>query len=184
MELITETEFKTFAGITSTKSDPRIAALITASSDAIIEYLGSVPIAGNVSEDIYTVEGRNSYLLSNMAASVKSIKYSYRGGPELELDSSTDYYVLEQEGKIVLYDTENVSGSRILTNGKLAVEYAIKDGELSDDIKLATCLLVNYYYKDQYNQQSMSAGGETVNYIGGRNFPPHVTSLLNLHRML
>lgn len=189
MAFITVQEYKDFAGVTANRDDPRITLLIDSATSAIENYLGYSLGTDDQTERILTKAGRITYFLNSTNLSVVGVNFrrTTAGLPALNRDlEDTEYFVDSANGSITLLDPNNIGGPAVPVsdNGVLTINYNQDTDTVPDDIKLAAMLLVQYYFKNQYNQESISAGGQSVTFIGGRNFPPHVTSLLNLHRLL
>lgn len=174
-DLITLDEYKAFASIEGKKMDPQIVALISSCSEIVQDYIG-YPLSGSGTTEA-TIRTRNnvtSYMLPGINLDVQSIKYTPRGGTEITL-SNQDFYASDT-GLLELYTINPKDGDF------LVVTYAVAATDL-EAIKLATMLLVKYYYKEEFNKSSVAAGGQTVSYQTGKNFPPHVRAILLMHRM-
>ena len=177
--IITPQEYNTFIGYEGSKVEPRVPQIIKAVSSTISNYLGySISSSGTKSDSIRLIEGRNIYYLDSMdVSSIDSSRYYSR-----DTDTSTDLFAYKD---IIL------SGSRIelmvdwpiKENDILFVEYNVPK-EVQEDIKLAALMLTRYYVKDEYIAQGMSAAGSSITYITGKNLPPHVRTILDLHRLL
>ncbi|AUG85033.1 hypothetical protein FDJ19_gp026 [Vibrio phage Ceto] len=177
-EIITIDEYKAFASIEGKKNDPQIEALIKSCSEIVQEYIGyPLTATGSIETTVRTRAKVTEYMLPNFEMDVQEVKYIPRGSTSangISLDSS-DYYVSDT-GKLELYSITPNNGDT------LWISYNIAAPDL-ESIKLATMLLVKYYYKEEFNKTSVGAGGQTVAYQTGKNFPPHVRAILLMHRM-
>ncbi|QKN85669.1 hypothetical protein KNV09_gp025 [Vibrio phage Athena] len=177
-EIITIDEYKAFASIEGKKNDPQIAALIKSCSEIVQEFIGyPLTATGDIEATVRTRAHTTEYMLPNFEMDVSDVKYIPRGDDAssgISLDKH-DYYVADT-GKLELYSLVPNNGDSIL------ISYSIAAPDL-ESIKLATMLLVKYYYKEEFNKTSVGAGGQTVSYQTGKNFPPHVRAILMMHRM-
>ncbi|QIG60731.1 hypothetical protein VPT02_155 [Vibrio phage VPT02] len=177
-EIITIDQYKAFASIEGKKNDPQIEALIKSCSEIVQDYIGyPLTSTGAIETTIRTRNNTTSYMLPAIDMDVQQLKYIPRGydsadGKELTL---ADYNVSET-GLLELYTVKPKDGDTLL------VSYQVAPKEL-EAIQLATMLLVKYYYKEEFNKTSVGAGGQTVSYQTGKNFPPHVRAILLMHRM-
>lgn len=175
MNIITQAEYKAFANITGAKEDAQIDALITACSSIVEQVLG-FSYSDVTPSRITMYANRDTYFLDTTAGINNTLKYTPRSTGVAE-DMDASQYILDNSGKLIIlrnniqdYDTITVQSTQSST--------------IPEDIKLATMLLVKYYYKEEFNKSSIAAGGQQVNYITGNNLPPHVRTLLLLHRVM
>lgn len=176
-DLITIDEYKAFASIEGKKTDPQITSLITSCSKLVQDYIGyTVPVDGTSEQILRAVEGSQTYMLESANADISSIFYEPKGSTsKVELKADLDYYVSDT-GRLEIFDLIPHRGDR----------FQITSNTKSEDleaIKLATMLLVRYYFKEEYNKSAMGAGGQTVTYQTGKNFPPQVRAILMMYRM-
>lgn len=180
-DLITIDEYKTFASIGSRidpKEEAQIAALIKSCSTIVQNFIGYPLNATNsVSEYIQAYEGSTTYMLPGYDLTVSAVKYIPRGTEESNaVDIKPSDYIVRDTGRIELLSITPKSGD------SFRVDFTFPTQDM-EDIKLATMLLVKHYYKEEFNKTSMAAGGQTVSYQTGKNFPPHVRAILMMHRM-
>lgn len=174
--LITVEEYKQFIGYEGNKEDSRMQSTIDAVSSAITEYLG---YSLDLDKDyvLLTTAGRVDYFVDAVDIEVTGLKYISPLGEETVF--SNGQYFTNEYGKITI-----LAPTPIHTNGRLVVTYTQSGTSSREDIKLAAKLLTRFYYKDEYNVQTVNTAGASVTYITGKNFPPHVRTLLDLHRVL
>lgn len=180
MAIITIQEYRDFIGHEGTKVDPRLDSLILAVSSAIELYLG-YKLDETATASILTISRRQDYYLDSTGATVTGITYDrpYPYKEETPFTLTEDMYFVESDtGRVTIFYPE------MEERGVLKVTYSQTGTSTLEDIKLAAKLLTRYYYKDEYNVQSINAAGQSVSFITGKNFPPHVRTLLDLHRVL
>lgn len=188
MALTTEQEYKDFADITSTKPTPKLAGLIAAVSAAIEGYIGYSLGTDDQTNRILTRQERTVYMIDSINSSIDSITYqnTIPNAPAARTLEATDYFWDADTGTLTILNPMNLGGSGIplMENGILTITFDQNTDTVPEDVKLAANLLVQFYYKGEYNRESVAANGQSVQYQVGRNFPPHVSALLNLHRIL
>lgn len=177
--IITPQEYNEFIGYEGSKLEPRLPQIIKAVSGVISKYLGyTIEPDGTKSESIRLTSGRTVY---------------YLDGLDVDNVTSSSYYQRSTDTSTDLLDYKNIiiSGARvelmldwpIADNDILFIEYSLPT-DIAEDIKLAALMLTRYYVKDEYIAQGMSAAGSSITYITGKNLPPHVRTILDLHRVL
>lgn len=177
-EIITIDQYKAFASIEGKKNDPQIEALIKSCSEIVQDYIGyPLTATGVIETTIRTRAHTTAYMLPAIDMDVQEIKYIPRGYTSAEgRDLTLADYSVSDTGLLELYTITPNNGDTLLISYQIAVP------EL-EAIQLATMLLVKYYYKEEFNKTSVGAGGQTVSYQTGKNFPPHVRAILLMHRM-
>lgn len=189
MALITVQEYKDFVSINGDREDPQIQTLIDAVTAAIQNYIGySLGTSGEITR-VLTKAARTTYMTDSVGVSLSSVTYKNIGidAPAARaLTEDEDYFFDPGSGILQILNTAELGGSGqpLSDNGILVMTYNQDTSTVPEDIKQAAKLLVKFYYKHEYNQESVSANGQSVSYITGRNFPPHVSAILNLHRIL
>lgn len=172
-------EYKTFASIEGKKTDLQIAALITSCSRIVQDFIGyPLEASGALSKNIQAATGVQSYMLPGVDLIVDSITYIPKGFEESTgIPLKPQEFLVSETGRLDLLNVAPVQGDTF------KVAYRIQGTDL-ESIKLATMLLVKYYYKEEFNKSSITAGGQTVSYQTGKNFPPQVRAILMMYRML
>ncbi|BBL19321.1 hypothetical protein KIT04_152 [Vibrio phage KIT04] len=178
-DLITVDEYKTFASIEGKKTDPHITALIKSCSKIVQDFIGYSleGTTGQAKEYVRAVAGSQTYMLPGFDLEIDEVRYIPRGMDESEgkLLSSAEFEVSDT-GRFDLYNIVPIQGDMF------SITYRMPSTDL-EAIKLATKMLVKYYYKEEFNKTAMGAGGQTVTYQTGKNFPPQVRAILMMYRM-
>ncbi len=190
MAIITVDEYKTFAGMTTTKEDTRLTQIIAGAEAAIENFLGYTPSVDETTQKIRTNANRDSYFVESPSAVVTAVTYQETGRHQqfatpLTLEDEMDYLLDADTGEIKLLMISDMaeSGYELKDNGLLTVTYT-PSVTFSQDIKLAVSMLTQYYYKEQYNQTTVTSSGQTVNYQVSKSLPAHISTLLHLHRAI
>ncbi|CAM0005133.1 head-tail adaptor [Vibrio phage D239] len=183
MALITIDEFKTYAGINSPNKDEQINPLLEPATEMIQGYLKieftsediSTPLPKRVVEKFLTDSLQQEYLLPDMDVDVLSVTLTGiqgRGAPELE---DGDWFVDTRLGKLTFF--VDMSSPYYCD-----VEYDTTSSP-TEAIKLATCMLVNYWLQQDFNS-AIAGAGQSVTYTPVRVLPKHIENILNIHRIL
>lgn len=174
MGLITLDEYKVFANIAGDKLNSEISALIKSASQIVIDFLGYDP--SSVAMSTYPIllhPGRTVYYLDNPDTKVISLSITNMNGDE---KGSPSFF--QEDSRVELFGYTPVQGDIATLSTSTT-----SDGARLESIKLATMLLTKYYYKEEFNKTSVGAGGQTVSYQTGKNFPPHVRAILMQNRI-
>ncbi len=176
-DLITIDEYKTFASIEGKKTDPQITALIKSCSKIVQDFLGYAPdVAGKSSTVIYARDGVQTYMLPVFNVDYQDTDIYYHPKGFSAQDVAKEDYMISDTGLIDFFTITPQRGDRF------EIQYTLLSEDL-ESIKLATMLLVKYYYKEEFNKTAMGVGGQTVTYQTGKNFPPQVRAILMMYRM-
>ncbi|AKY02268.1 hypothetical protein AEO54_305 [Vibrio phage vB_VorS-PVo5] len=178
-DLITIDEYKTFASIEGKKTDPQIAALIKSCSRIVQDFIGYSleGTTGQTKSYIRAIPGSQTYMLPGFDLMIDEVRYVRSGQDEAagRLLSLAEFEVSET-GRFDLYNIVPKQGDMfVITHRMPATDL--------ESIKLATMMLVKYYYKEEFNKTAMGAGGQTISYQTGKNFPPQVRAILMMYRM-
>lgn len=176
MPLLTVEEYKKFIGYEGSKEDPRMQDTINAVVAAISGYLG-YPLDEDRELALLTTKDRKDYFVDAVDIDITGVRYMSPQGTETIF--TENQYFTSEYGKLTI-----LAPTAIHENGRLLIKYTQAGTSARDDIKLAAKLLTRFYYKDEYNMQAVTTAGASVTYITGKNFPPHVRTLLDLHRVL
>ncbi|ASV43473.1 hypothetical protein [Vibrio phage JSF12] len=180
MTIITVEEYKDFIGSTSTKEDARILELLGAVTKIIEGYIGYdvSPVGATKSTTLVTSKGRNSYFL-DFSTEFSLVSVTYKDRFKNVYNIPLEDVVVAPSGRIdIIFPPVEIQDRALLV-----IEYTA-DNAVTEDLKLAAKLLTRYYFKDEYNVQSITASGASVSFITGKNLPPHVRTILDLHRNL
>lgn len=182
LPLITKTEYKAYAVITSTNQDAAIDSLIPKVSDLVkgicrrtfVDYLDEAKI------DYF--DGGDYFIPSEYpVVSVSSVAYSTDYGQNyIDLVEYTDWVLLKSEEKFIpISDTT----FRTLPNG-YKVTYTAGYETLPEDLKLAVFDLVTYYLKNDSAVHSNKAPGTNtvqIEYVTTTSLPAHIKRVLDLY---
>lgn len=171
MELLTHDDYRKLAGLKRPEIDPKIEMLIAAANAHVTAYLN---YTDKTTEYINVTRNRNTYFLDSVLAD-GIISVTRRKSPDQTYEPvySSDYF-LEDGGKLV-FDIVPPAGyyEVVLSNGELTV---------TDDIKNAVFMLVNYWDKNEY-RDSRNFGGESVTFTTqNTGMPKHIRTILELYR--
>lgn len=179
MITVTLPEYKTFASITGDKRNDQIVSLLQEASDICENYLGFKYEQPIPEETLILSEGRSVYY---PVAVGKPETVHYRSkvsGTEELLVELTDY-IIATDGSVHLltkaprdYDVLLLAYSNTLVSAP-------------KDVKLAVCLLTQYYYKAEYGSTSTQVAGQTTKREASdsASLPSRVRALLDFHRVL
>lgn len=162
MEIITLSEYKTFAGISSPNQDLVLTPVISFVNQFITDYIGYAPT--------YTefLENQNTILLPTTQ---QALAIGFEEFLDAALLPSVNVTGFVQVGFKILLPT-TVSGRLIVT---LATPY------INTAIKEAANLLVKHYSKEEYTSQ-LQAGAEQVQIADPKSIPVHIKTILDLYR--
>lgn len=182
--LVTKTEYKTYAGISSTTQDAEIDLLIPKVSELVKSYCRRSFIDG-LDEMLVerTSGGFNEILLreapiTQIISVERSLDY---GNTYTELVEFTDW-VLDTETYTVVA-LSNLGFEKLINGYK--VSYYAGYETVPEDLKLAVMDLVTYYRKNDgsvHNNRTPGGGGSVqLEYIMNTNFPAHIKRVLDLY---
>lgn len=182
--LVTKTEYKTYAGISSTTQDAEIDLLIPKVSELVKSYCRRSFIDGLDDIIVERTSGGFNEILLHEAPITQIISV------ERSLDYGNTYTALVEFTDWAL-DTENYTivalsnlGFEKLINGYKVSYYAGYD-PIPEDLKLAVMDLVTYYRKNDgsvHNNRTPGGGGSVqLEYIMNTNFPAHIKRVLDLY---
>lgn len=162
MEIITLSEYKTFAGISSPNQDLVLTPVISFVNQFITDYIGYAPT--------YTefLENQNTILLPTTQ---QALAIGFEEFLDAALLPSVNVTGFVQVGFKILLPT-TVYGRLIVT---LATPY------INTAIKEAANLLVKHYSKEEYTSQ-LQAGAEQVQIADPKSIPVHIKTILDLYR--
>lgn len=193
MAIITLDDYKLFEGITSTKNDDQLEALLDSSSALIETYCNTkftqyatspgVVEVFDIQWDTHVVQLKYSPILtviSVLERSTQSQTYTNltTGAYEWYLDTVTDSIIrTNEDGSYALWP-KGV--------GAVRVNYTAGYTSAPEDIKLALVDLVTYYFKDEHRVNrslgSASTQNQVTSSIRDAGFPDHIKRVLDLYR--
>jgi len=182
LNLITKTEYKTYAGIKSTNYDSEIDVLIPRVSEFVKNYCRRtfVDFMDGAKNEIFD-GGFNKFILSETpVVNILRVEYSADYGQTYtELTKFTDW--VQQKDTVVSLSS---LGFVEQLNGYRAVYYAGYD-DVPQDLALAVMDLLTYYRKNDgavHNQKTPGGGGSVqLEYIMNTNLPAHIKRVLDLY---
>lgn len=182
--LVTKTEYKTYAGISSTNQDAEIDLLIPKVSELVKTYCRRTFVDGL--DEMLTVRSNGGFdkilLKEAPVTQVVSVEQSLDYGKTYaELVEFTDW-VLDTEDNTVV--SLGVNGFTKALNGYQVSYYAGYE-TVPEDLKLAVLDLITYYRKNDgsvHNNRTPGGGGSVqLEYIMNTNFPAHIKRVLDLY---
>lgn len=192
-DLVTAEEYKEDSGISSTKDDTRLDALVTSVSTLVKTYCGRAFVDYVSVDKVETVSiGSNEYFIQlgefpfiSLTSFKERASYSddyvslTEAAQEIFVDIATDS----------IYKTNGGTGYANFYQGPGAVEITYKAGyaAVPEDLKLVVYDLITYYLKNEYRgyQQLKGASSQTpASSSQYRNvaFPDHIKRVLDLYK--
>ncbi|BAV81300.1 hypothetical protein [Vibrio phage VCPH] len=193
MAVITLDDYKAWATIKSPNQDTQLTPLVEAASAAVESFLGykfttdtsGVDTPKRVTKK-YPLAHRfqDEFLLPDMDVSILTISvYSTNHyttiNPAVELLMAdldpSEYHVEEDIGLLKIF--------RRMYEG-WGIEVVYDTSKTPDEaVKLATCLLVDYW-KDKDFNTTVTQGGQSVSHVSTRVLPKHIEAILNMYRQI
>lgn len=182
MDLITISEYKSYAGITSTNSDTAIKTIIPKVSELTKSYCRRTFIDYVNDEKIEVFDGGLYLLLGEYPViSVNSVESSSDYGKTYtSLTEFTDY-VFNRFDQVIL--PIGISSFPLMPNG-YKVSFNAGYETIPEDLKLAVMDLVTYYLRnDMAVKTHRTAGSNTVQieYITKNTLPSHISRVFDLY---
>ena len=191
-DLVTLEEYKDGEGITTTKDDTRLSALIASVSQLVKTYCANSFVdfyssnkteTFNINWATYTVQLTESPV--NSVVTVKE-RDSY-GSAYVTLTTGAQEYFLSPDTDSIFRTTS--AGYKNWPRGVAAVEVVYTAGysAVPADLKLAVLDLVTYYLKDEHKQRQSIAGASIQNASSSSQrdnvaFPDHIKRVLDLYK--
>ena len=188
-DLVTLEEYKDGEGITTTKDDTRLSALIASVSQLVKTYCGNSIIdfySTNKTEtfNIHIVQLTESPIVSIVSVETRG---TYREAYAAITTTAQEYFLDEKTDSIIRTNSGN--SYRNWPRGPGAVRVVYKAGYASTpaDLKLAVFDLITYYLKNEHKQRQTIAGASIQNQASTsqRNnvaFPDHIKRVLDLYK--
>jgi hypothetical protein len=193
MAIITLDDYKLFEGITSTKNDDQLEAILDSSSALIETYCNTkftqyaeAPGAEEIFDiqwDTHVVQLKYSPVISVILV----LERSAQNQAYTPLSLSTYDWYLDRVTDSIF--RTNPDGSYALWPkgvGSVAVNYTAGYTSAPEDIKLALVDLVTYYFKDEHRVNrslgSASTQNQVTSSIRDAGFPDHIKRVLDLYR--
>lgn len=202
LNLVTLSEYKTYASITSTTQDAQLTAIITGTSN-LVKQICRRSFVDYVNDSKVEVFKGGPYLnlKETPVIAVGSLEYSLDyGNTYTELVEFTDYATDNETGQIVpirslnyypdYYDgtstamrynpvaefPRRINGYRVTYNCGYEV--------LPYDLRLAVMDLITYYFKQEWAVKASRATGSSttqIDYIMNTDLPANIKRVLDLH---
>ncbi len=184
-DLVTVSEYKAYAGITSTNQDSSIAILVGKVSHLVknicrrtfLDYVDDFKV------DVYRSTVNNRILLQETPVlQVASVQFSDDYGKNyIDLVEFEDYVVDTERDSVEFianqYNAINkVNAFRITYNAGYEV--------IPEDLKLAVFDLVGYYIRNDsaiHSHKAIGANTVQIEYITNTSLPSHIRRVLDLH---
>lgn len=183
--LVTLSEYKAYAQITSTNQDAEISAIIPKVSQLVktICRRSFVDYVDEFKEEIYSGgKGNKLFLKEYPLLSVSSVEYSTDYGETYtDLEEYVDYIIDSEDGTIMAMGNfitfpKYINGYRI----SYYAGYEI----LPEDLKIAVMDLITYYIKNDASIHSPKAPGTNsvqIEYVTTTALPSHIKRVLDLY---
>jgi len=180
--LVTKTEYKTYAGISSTNQDAEIDLLIPKVSELVKTYCRRTFV--DYTDESLTQKSNGGFdkiiLAECPVVQVLGVATSTDYGKTYtDLTEYTDW-VLDTEDNTIA--SLAVGGFAKLINGYQVTYYAGYEA-VPEDLKLAVLDLITYYRKNDgavHNNRTPGGGGSVqLEYIMNTNFPAHIKRVLD-----
>lgn len=192
LNLITISEYKTYAGIKSSNYDKEIVGLIPRVSEFVKNYCGRTFVDYVDTNKVeYFNGGTNKFILAETPViSVSSVGYSEDFGQNYtDLTQYVDWIL--DDGAIRSLNTNGVTGLITVNRGfreairGYRVTYRAGYDDVPADVALAIMDLVTYYRKNDMSIHSNKAPGTNsvqIEYISTTSLPSHIKRVLDMYR--
>lgn len=168
MQIITAEDYRLYGGLKRPELESGVEMMITAANALITSLLG-MDDADAVDQLINTKPTRRKYFLSSPSAtSVTKVTIN-----DNEIDP--EQYKLYSDGIILLKFNP--------PEGYMDVTYTQGGfNPIPEDLKLAACMLVDHWHKQDY-RQAKTIGGETVTFNSTKSgIPEHIRTIIEVYR--
>lgn len=192
LNLITISEYKTYAGIKSSNYDKEIVGLIPRVSEFVKNYCGRTFVDHvDVDKVEYFNGGTNKLILDETPViSVSSVGYSIDFGQTYTNLVQYKDWILD-DGAIRSLNTNAVTSLITVNRGfpevirGYRVTYRAGYDDVPADVALAIMDLVTYYRKNDMSIHSTKAPGSNnvqIEYISTTSLPAHIKRVLDMYR--
>lgn len=181
ISLVTRSEYKQYAGLTSVNEDARIDNLIPKVSEQVKQLCRRTFVDYVNDTKVEYFDGGHNLLVPTETPllSVNSIEYSQNyGATYTELVEYTDYTLLKRDNTIL---SLSKLGFPWLPNG-YRLTYTAGYETLPEDLKLAVFELITYYIKNDGAIHSNKAPGTNtvqIEYVTTTALPSHIKRVLD-----
>jgi hypothetical protein len=192
LNLITISEYKTYAGIKSTNYDKEIVGLIPRVSEFVKNYCGRTFVDYVDADKVEYFNGGTSKLIldETPVISVGSVGYSIDFGQTYTNLVQYKDWILD-DGGIRSLNTNAVNSLITVNRGfpevirGYRVTYRAGYEDVPADVALAIMDLVTYYRKNDMSVHSTKAPGTNnvqIEYISTTSLPAHIKRVLDMYR--
>lgn len=184
LSLVTKTEYKAYAGITSTTQDAQIDAIIPRVSELVKNICNRtfVDYVNDTKTEYFDGGGTVYNMMEYPVLSISSVEYSADYGNTYEtLTEFSDYTWNRRDDSIRALTT---NGFDYKPNA-YRVTYTAGYEAVPADLKLAVLDLVTYYLKNDMAVHSNRAQGSNtvqIEYVTSTNLPAHIKRVLDIYR--
>lgn len=184
-DLVTVSEYKAYAGISSTNQDASIAILVGKVSHLVknlcrrtfLDYVDDFKV------DVSRGPVQNRILMSETPLlQVASVQFSDNYGKDYIDLVEFEHYVVDQDNSAI-----EIIASQYMDYNKVnafRVTYNAGYETIPEDLKLAVFDLVGYYIRNDaaiHSHKSIGANTVQIEYITNTSLPAHIRRVLDLH---
>ena len=184
IDLITLSEYKTYAGISSTTQDAAISALIPRVSALVKSVCRRtfVDYVFDYKTDVFS-GGTNRFILKETPLlQVATVQFSENYGRTYSLLTEYTDYVVDTENSVI--ELINVPYIDYQRTNAFSITYNAGYEDLPADLKLAVLDLIEYYIRNDsaiHSHKAIGSNSVQIEYITNTNLPAHIRRILQLH---
>lgn len=178
--IITREEYKTYASINSGNSDDQIDALLNPVSLTIENYLGYKFLAdAEITQRILLRDYQTEYLITNVGAELTGVTLKALNPTASSISSYPNEIVLTEDDWFFESDIGMLTIlASVPSNYQAVISYTITK-EISDEIKLAALMLLDYWRDSKNFKTSVTQQGQSVSKVPVGNLPSHIEAIIN-----
>lgn len=184
-DLITVSEYKAYAGISSTNQDTTIGVLINKVSSLVKNICRRTFVDFVDDFKVDTSRGPVSgriLLEETPVLTVSSVQFSNDYGKTYtDLVEFTDYVVDIEKDAIEFIESSYIDYNRV---NAFKIAYTAGYEELPEDLKLAIFDLISYYIRNDsavHSNKAMGSNNVQIEYITSTSLPAHIRRILDLY---
>ena len=183
--LVTRTEYKTYAGISSTNSDAEIDQLITQVSELVKTYCRRTFVDNLDDAKVENFSGGGFYtyyLKEYPIVQVSSVEYSSDYGQTYT--ALTQYTDWVYDPSITAIRSLAVTGFTDVINGYRVTYTCGYENGIPADLKVAILDLISYYRRNDsaiHSTKVISPNTMQVEYVSSSAFPAHIKRVLDMY---
>jgi len=191
-DLIALTTYKDAEGLSTSKEDLRINALIPSVSQLVKTYCGHsfVDYYSSARTEIFNIDW-GTHIIQLTETPINTItsvqERSTYGSAYATLSTSAYEYYLDDTTDSIFRTTTGGYKSWARGVGAVKVIYTAGYSSVPEDLKLAVIDLITYYLKDEYKERRVMGGASIQNQAsssqaGNVAFPDHIKRVLDLYK--